>query len=110
MASTNYAIRANAPTSTGTNVTVGSASSTAGSVNFGTVGSASSPHAARIWMKSDVKTHIRFGSSSVAGATTTDIYLTADQDYVFDVTPDVTSAVCKRGGSTNGILRWAKVA
>lgn len=108
---TNYALRVNAPTSTAANVTVGSTSSTAGSISFGSYVHGSAPnHAPRIWLKADVKTHIRFGSSSVAAATTTDIYLTADVDYVLDVTPDVTSARVKRGGSTNGILRWAVVA
>jgi hypothetical protein len=97
MASTNYALRVNAPTSTATNVTVATATTTAGSISV------------RVWMKSDVKTHIRFGSTTVGACTTTDMYLTADIDYVFDIPPAVTNATVKRS-STSGILRWAAVA
>lgn len=40
--------------------------------------------ATRVWVKSSVDAHINFGSPSACVVTTTNVYITAGVDYVFD--------------------------
>lgn len=100
MSATNYALRVNAPVSTNT-VSIGSASSTAGSGNLG--------GALRVWMKSNTDTRIRFGASTVGAATAGDIYLTSGVDYVLDVQKPITHFRAIRS-TANGTLYWSQVA
>lgn len=38
----------------------------------------------KIWMKASAKVHVVFGQADVGVPATTDLWLTADQDYIFD--------------------------
>jgi len=96
MGATNYALRINAPTSTSSKA-VATAAVTAQSLGG----------AVRVWVKSTEDARIRFGASTVT-CTAGDIPLTADVDYVFDVTPGVTHFSSMRV-ATSGTIYWAKV-
>lgn len=97
MGSTNYALRINAPTGSNSKA-VATAAITAQSLGG----------AVRVWIKSTEDAHVRFGPSSVT-VTTGDIWVTADTDYVFDVTPGVTHFSARRV-ATSGTIYWATVA
>lgn len=62
----------------------------------------------KIWMKATAKVHVIFGQSDVAAAQTTDIWLTGDLDYIFDVSPgkEWFRAIAASGSLT---LTWAVV-
>jgi hypothetical protein len=97
MGATNYALRINAPTSTSSKA-IATAAVTAQSLGG----------AARVWVKATEDVRIRFGASTVT-CTSGDIWLNADTDYVFDVTPSVTHFSSMRV-STSGTIYWTKVA
>ena len=105
MASTNYALRVNAPILSETgSVAVATAATTAGQLNFG--------NCVRIWLQADTDTLIEFGDATVAAPTTGDPRLVADQDYIFDLRPNITTRARVKldSGASAGRLRWAKVA
>lgn len=65
---------------------------------------------ARIWIKADTKLHIIFGGSATGAATTSMGYLTADQDYVFDLSADTTYfSHIQPAASSAGKVFWAFV-
>lgn len=97
MGATNYAFRVNAPTGASSKA-VATAAVTAQSLGG----------AARVWMKSTEDARVRFGTSAVT-CTAGDIFVTADQDYVFDCTPGVTHFSAMRV-ATSGTIYWASVA
>lgn len=93
------------PPGAGGTVTVPSgASSTAGSGNL-------SAYAGEwLWIKSTVKTHVRFGISTVGAATTGDIYLTADVDYPFRIPRDGTLSYVRARGTAAGTLYYRQTS
>ena len=99
MGATNYALRINTPTQVTTKTTTTTAAPTAVSISDW----------ARVWVKGTEEARIRFGTSSVGSPTAGDVLLTADADYVFDVTPDVTHARIRRIGSTDTTVIFARV-
>lgn len=102
---TNYSLRVNAPLPGDTgSVAVATAATTAGQINFG--------NAVRVWLQADTDTLIEFGDSTVAAPTTGDARLVADQDYIFDLRPNITTRARVKldAGASAGRLRWAKVA
>lgn len=58
----------------------------------------------KVLIKATQKTHIAFGDSDVTAATTDDFYLTADQDYCFQVPAGVTHWRAIRGGASDASL------
>jgi len=88
------------PPGTGGKITISTASSTAGSGNF-------DAYKGRwIWLKSDVKTYVRAGTSLVGAATAGDMYLTADTDYFWRVPKDGTLSYLRAKGTGSGTLFW----
>lgn len=63
----------------------------------------------RILLKVGEAAYIRFGTSSVGAAVSTDYLLEADKDYVFDVAPFCQYFRVLRVAS-DSTLYWAKVA
>lgn len=103
---TNYAVRINAPSvadrKAGITVT------TAASTYISLLQSGSTIAVARIWIKSTAKTYLIFTGAATATPTTTDMYLTADVDYVFDIPAGTTRFRVK--GAAAGTAAWAVVA
>lgn len=64
--------------------------------------------ATRVWLKSSVSAHVRFGSSTVV-ATAGDIPTSAGADYVLDIEPGTTHVAALRAASTSGTLYWTSV-
>jgi hypothetical protein len=63
-----------------------------------------------LWLKSTAKTHVNFGTSTVATALTTHIYLTADVDYFFRIPKDGSLSYIKTRGATTGTLYYRKTS
>lgn len=65
----------------------------------------------KFWLKATAKTHIRFGPASgtaIGTCVVSDIYLTADQDYVLDLPTQPWGFVC-RTASGSATIHWQPV-
>ncbi len=105
MASTNYAIRANAPTTILQATATATATSTASAIQVSTLG-------VRFLMTATEPFFVKFGTSASMTAPTTanSLYIPADSPHVFDRTPEVTHAKVLREGGTSAKVTFGKVA
>lgn len=93
------------PPGSGGTITIPSgSSSTAGSGNL------TAYAGSYLWIKSDVKVHVKFGGASVATAGTTDIYLTPDADYSMWIPRDGTQSYVRVRGAAAGTLYYRRTS